>query len=87
MAIKNIPEDTNSVNYRTVHLKFSDEEITAIDLWQEQHKIRTRSEAIRQMIQQTLRATMAVMPPLQGETALEKAVREEVARQILRMKL
>ena len=41
---------------RTVHLKFSEEEIEDIDLWREKYHIRTRSEAIRQMIRRTLEA-------------------------------
>ncbi len=81
MAKNKIPEDTSFVNYRTVHLKFSDEELRAIDLWQEQQGIRTRSEGIRQMIQQTLRTTIALMPSKE-ETAMERLVREEVARQL-----
>lgn len=95
VANKNISEDTNPVNYRTVHLKFSDAEIQAIDLWQAQYKIRTRSEAIRQMIQQTLRASEAEIPTAtavlmherMGDAAgmIRIMVREEVAR-ALRMR-
>ena len=39
---------------RTVHLKFSEKEIEEIDIWRDGHGIRTRSEAIRQMIRHTL---------------------------------
>lgn len=77
MATKGIPEDTDSVNYRTVHLKFSNQEIAAIDAWQAAQKIRTRSEAIRQMIQQTLRATAAFAEP-RNESELHRVVREVV---------
>lgn len=42
--------------FRTVHLKFSDAELEVIDGWQEKKKIRTRSEAIRQLIRCSLDA-------------------------------
>lgn len=35
---------------RTVHLKFSEDELKDIDNWRNTRRIRTRSEAIRQMI-------------------------------------
>lgn len=39
---------------KTVHLKFLEEELEEIDEWQRLHHIRTRSEAIRQMIRRTI---------------------------------
>ncbi len=39
---------------RTVHLKFSESELAEIDNWQAYKGIRTRSEAIRQMIRRTI---------------------------------
>lgn len=40
--------------FHTVHLKFSPSELAEIDAWQERQNMRTRSEAIRQMIRATL---------------------------------
>lgn len=42
---------------RTVHLKFSDNELKEIDAWKEDNHIRTRSEAIRQMLRHTIEST------------------------------
>lgn len=47
--------------FRTVHLKFSDEELDVVDAWQRKKKIRTRSEAIRQLIRCAIDADM-LMP-------------------------
>ncbi len=79
--------------YRTVHLKFSDDEIAAIDVWQEAQGIRTRSEAIRQAVRRGMDASSgsnelgekarpflapgAGKPPID---AIQQMVREEVAR-------
>ncbi len=44
---------------RTVHLKFSDMEIDEIDDWRKKNMIRTRSEAIRQLIKRAMDSDFA----------------------------
>jgi len=39
---------------KTVHLKFSPEELEEIDAWKNERRIRTRSEAIRRLIRDSL---------------------------------
>ena len=68
--------------FRTVHLKFSDDELAEIDVWQESQGIRTRSEAIRQMIKQTMRTEKVLAEPL-IESELQRMVRTEVAKALL----
>ncbi len=54
-----------TADLHTVHLKLSTDELEEIDGWREQHRIRTRSEAIRQMMHRVIvedrdRATMGL---------------------------
>lgn len=68
--------------FRTVHLKFSDDELAEIDAWQQTQGIRTRSEAIRQMIKHTMRTEKVLAEP-KMESELQRIVRTEVAKAFL----
>lgn len=77
MAKKNVPDGLNDVNYRTVHLKLSDDELKEIDAWKKSHGIRTRSEAIRQMILRSIKPNeIDAAPALEG--ILTKIIREQI---------
>lgn len=52
-------------NQHLVHLNFTTEELALIDAWQEHFGIRTRSEAIRQMIRRAAGGQPAVSMGLQ----------------------
>ncbi len=82
---------------KTVHLKFSEDELNEIDAWKDARHIRTRSEGIRQLIrialsdsgasgglQESGMSFRSPKPPMPAGTnqAIEEFIREAVQKEV-----